>query len=347
MSVRTEPRDLSQKLQQTLTIPAESMLAATGTAADAQTTEQHLAEANNFNTNSPDHPLNRTVCINIRASLSDLCLKASNSTWKPPSVEANRAIFQQKKFMDLGGSAENQGDLKSVVLHKMTLSAQKSSFPVALGVRITGVDDSCFSQTGESYSMITMPNADTHVARTLQEDNTELAYEFARKFPGYTAENLDTKGIHEVAARRFCLVAADHPLVSAISENAEKLQMGEISMMPEGLVKISSGLYETILPMVKAQVESQIKVRDLSHTAVNISPADFSSWHDVRTELMAEAKKGFKARVESEMAAAGGDSLSEMKAAFSQEERALEHAIDHTVHTFSASIDVAYNFLSQ
>ena len=63
---------------------------------------------------------------------------------------------------------------------------------------------------------------------------------------GYTAENLDTKGIHEVAARRFCLVAADHPLVSAISENAEKLQMGEISMMcaalptyctPSGYVK--------------------------------------------------------------------------------------------------------------
>ena len=59
----------------------------------------------------------------------------------------------------------------------------------------------------------------------------------------------------QVAARRFCLVAADHPLVSAISENAEKLQstqrplepplacafltivlcavaVGEISMMP-------------------------------------------------------------------------------------------------------------------
>jgi len=34
------------------------------------------------------------------------------------------------------------------VLHKMTLAAQKSTFPVALGVRITGVDDSCFAQTG-------------------------------------------------------------------------------------------------------------------------------------------------------------------------------------------------------
>ena len=76
--------------------------------------------------------------------------------------------------MDLGGSAENQGDLKSVVLHKMTLASQKSTFPIALGVRITGVDDATYSQTGESYSMISMPNADSHIPRVLQEDNTEL-----------------------------------------------------------------------------------------------------------------------------------------------------------------------------
>ena len=80
----------------------------------------------------------------------------------------------QKKFLDLGGSAENQGDLRSVVLHKMTLGAQKSTFPIALGVRMTGVDDKAFSKTGESYSMITMPNADSHNSRVLQEDNTDL-----------------------------------------------------------------------------------------------------------------------------------------------------------------------------
>ena len=52
---------------------------------------------------------------------------------------------------------------------------------------MTGVDDSCYSQTGESYSMIAMPNADSHNARVLQEDNTELAYEFARKFRSFPA----------------------------------------------------------------------------------------------------------------------------------------------------------------
>ena len=108
MSVRTEPRELSAQLQQTLTITPESMLAAaaanpaTGAAAAAvapeaqqQINEQHLNAANDFNTNSPEHPLHRTVCINIRASLSDLCLKAGNSVWQPPSAEATRNIFQQ------------------------------------------------------------------------------------------------------------------------------------------------------------------------------------------------------------------------------------------------------------
>ena len=49
--------------------------------------------------------------------------------------------------------------------------------PAALGVRITGVDDQTYSQTGESYSTICLPNANTHTERVLQEDNTDLAYE--------------------------------------------------------------------------------------------------------------------------------------------------------------------------
>ena len=87
-------------------------------------------------------------------------------------------------------------------------------------------------------------------------------------------------------------------------------------------------------------------MRDLSNTSVSISPADFSSWHDVRAELMSEAKRGFKARVETELGAAAGENLHELKAAFSQEERAIEHKIDHEVHNFSATVDLSYNFLS-
>merc|ERR1711959_499630 len=136
-----------------------------------------------------------------------------------------------------------------------------------------------------------LPNAESIREKTLQADDVSLAYEFAKKFPGYTSENLSEKGVHEVNARRFVLVSADHPIVSAISENADKLQVHEVSMMPEGLVKISQSLYESILPLVKAQVQSQIKVRDFSKATVSLCPAEYSSWSECRTEMMLEAKR--------------------------------------------------------
>jgi len=43
---------------------------------------------------------------------------------------------------------------------------------------------------------------------------------------------------------------------------------------------------------------------------------------------------------------AHGENLDELKVAFQQEERAIEHSIDHEVHTFSCAVDVSYNFLS-
>ena len=66
---------------------------ATGT--ELVSTEQALHEANSFNTTNEHHPLERTVCVNIRASLADLCLKSQAAVWAPPSNEATKSIFQQ------------------------------------------------------------------------------------------------------------------------------------------------------------------------------------------------------------------------------------------------------------
>ena len=117
MSVRTEPRDVSAQLHQALTIPQDALAAAAGVApmAPAMDTgamvpgDQALHQANDFNTTSPEHPLKRTVVINIRASLSDLCLKQNRATWAPPSADATKAIFQQAHWcLRLGPVANPQ-----------------------------------------------------------------------------------------------------------------------------------------------------------------------------------------------------------------------------------------------
>lgn len=166
--------------------------------------------------------------------------------------------------------------------------------------------------------------------------------------PRCRSQNLAEKGVHEVQQRRFVLVANDHPLVSALSENAGRLQMGEISMMPEGLVKISSALYESVLPLVKSQVESQIKVRDFTKATVTVQPAEYASWADARNEMIVEAKRPLKAQLQAELQNASSDEAAqeEIRAAFQSREAALEHELDHRPLDLHMEVSYAYNFLS-
>jgi hypothetical protein len=330
----------SDKNQQTV----DGMLAA---ALDGANLHDPLGEGNSYSTTNQENPLHRDICVSIKASLDDLCLQKGKGKWEP-SQEALRHMFQQRQFTGLDGSSEANGDLKSVVLHKLEIKSSKSSFPISVGTRVSSVDDNTFTSTGECFSTVLLPSSENANPRTLQADDTSLAYEFSKKFPGYTSENLPEKGIHRVDQRRFVLVAADHPIVSAISENADKLQMGEISMMPEGLVKISQTLYESILPLVKTQVASQIKVRDFSKMGVTIQPAEYSSWQEARTALILAGKKPLKAKMHAEISACADDAQADkIREEYNKKMTGVEHDVDHSTYEMHMQLGCDYNFLSK
>ena len=67
------------------------------------------------------------------------------------------------------------------MLHNLEVSHVKSTFPVSLGARITGVDDKTYSSTGESFSAILLPNSESNATKRLQADDVSLAYEFSKK----------------------------------------------------------------------------------------------------------------------------------------------------------------------
>jgi len=119
-------------------------------------------------------------------------------------------------------------------------------------------------------------------------------------------------------------------------------------MMPEGLVKIGSDLYSTILPMVKAQVESQIKVRDLSAAKLSISPANHSSWAEARTDLVSENKTRLRAELEAELSGCSDETeIENTRNLFHAKERGVEAMVDNTIFAFSCTLDIDYNFLSK
>ena len=63
----------------------------------------------------------------------------------------------------------------------MKVTHVRSSFPIPLGARITGVDDCTFSSNGEAFSTILLPETESQREKLVQSDDTTLTYEFARK----------------------------------------------------------------------------------------------------------------------------------------------------------------------
>lgn len=283
----------------------------------------------------------RSLHIDINSTLKDLCLSASKSLWKP-SQSVLEAALTQKKFTNLNGEMKSCGNLKSVVMHDFSVSNISSNVDVAVGAAISSVDSNVHAANGASYAMVIPPNASISAPATIQQDSTDLAYEFREKFPGYTADNLDVNGVHKVPQRNFVLIAAEHPIMAAISENHQMIQSPDaMSVMPEGLVKISSELYDTFLPMVQQQVRSQIQVRNLSNVSATFSPVGFSSWSDYRQHKVLAAQAPIKARIA--RLGADSDKRQELEAQLAD----VSDEVDLQPCRVSFGATVTYNFLDE
>jgi hypothetical protein len=302
--------------------------------------------ASGFSTVDPNHPLHRKVVVGIRATLADLVMDPRSASWKPNETQLS-SIFMHRKFTGIDGRTEMTGDLRTVVLHSVEQGNTKSTFPIALGASITGVDKLYYSSTGTPHSLVTPPHANHSTSTTLQQDDVSIAYDFASRYPGFTADNLETNGIHAVNQRRFVLVSLNHPLVTAIQENQEKLQMSEIQQMPEQLIKISTGLYNMLMPLLKDQVRAQIKVADFSAMSLELIPADYSSWEEVSDVLTKEAVAPIKAELKRALGRVRNDEAKTLDVQTFYAER-IESAmaeVSNTPHEFFVQLGFAYNFL--
>lgn len=133
-------------------------------------------------TMSSNNPLRRKIHVAVRATLSDLITQPhSVASWTPTEAQLG-SMLKQRRFVSLNGTSQMQGNLKSVIVHKVSANMVRSTFPIAVGASITGVDESYFSSIGKPFSMIATKG--THVGNVeLQKDDVTVAYEFAQRYP--------------------------------------------------------------------------------------------------------------------------------------------------------------------
>ena len=156
-------------------VPTKQQMAAIAASHDVDQiqTVDVSENANGFSTVDPNHPLHRKVVVGIRATLADLTMNSGAASWTPSAAQLE-AIFKQRKFTGIDGKTDMVGDLRTVVLHQVDAGHTKSTFPVALGASITGVDKVFYSSTGKPHSLVTPPHVDTSASTVLQQDDVTI-----------------------------------------------------------------------------------------------------------------------------------------------------------------------------
>lgn len=298
-----------------------------------------------YHNQDPNRPLHRKLAVQIRKTMAELINNPSARTWQPP-VKTLGGIFKQTQFVDLNGTTRAVGDLRSTVLHSISTTALKSSFPIQLGVKIAGVDSNTYSSIGNPYSLIAPPESMSNIPVELQKNDVSVAYSFAKQYPGYTARNLRTLNVTPVSNRSMVLVDKGHPIVTAIKENSESLQAANITESPEQLVKISQTLFDTLIPPVELQVKNQINVTNLEEMGITISPADYPTWAAAGEALTKEAVAPIKLKQKRALQLAGNDQV-KIEAIKKEFEAMIDDAqasIATTPYEFVVHINVDYNF---
>lgn len=117
--------------------------------------------------------------------------------------------------------------------------------------------------------------------------------------------------------------------------------------MPEGLIKVSSSLFEALLPMVQQQVSSQIRVRDFNGASVSIAPPEHGTWDAVREHLVNERLEEDRRVLAAAISAAETDDVvTELRSEFAEKQAEVEAAVDNEKHELNLELQVDYNFLS-
>jgi hypothetical protein len=294
-------------------------------------------------------PLERVIHVNINTNLADLMLNPRKAGWHPSEAVIS-TILQKEQFTDLNGTKKPCGDLRSVVLHHVKLTNACSNIPVAVGLRMTGIEEKVFSPTAQKFAAILPENA-INQSRVLDHSDKSSTHTFASKFPGYTATNLSQRNVHKVPSQGVVFAAADHPMIQAIQENKECLQMGHFAPLEgqgsQGLYSIGEDMWNHVLPHVLDQVESQVRTCDMTGLNVQITPADHSSWTQVRQQVLATETAALKTAFERKIGLAeSAPERDGLRAEMTTALKDYESSIDLQKMTVSGDLELQYKFIA-
>ena len=236
-----------------------------------------------INANPLKRPINRVLTVEIQGSLARLAGSDESASWQFEAAAVNKVFAPtdgESAWATPDGTKES-ADIKNVVLHGVKLLGVQSTFPVTLGVQISGVEGKHYTQNGEQFGHVVLANEKWSGNEYLTKpDENVINSDYLRKYPGMTVDNLRTKNVLPVPDESFIFVGFDHPVVEMLEANADVLQIDikDAELIDGRWYKVNNDVFEDCARLLDKELLRNLPIIDLEKFRVTASRVDSLAW---------------------------------------------------------------------
>lgn len=233
--------------------------------------------------NTQSHVITRTLHVHISGSLGNLDIAGpAGSTWKPVDGKQTKVFGLLADNMD-AQLATNQ--LRSSLIHEVNILEHTSTFPVPLGVTISCIPSSEFTDLGQAYAYTVLPRSNLNVPQNVYKCNinTENSLNWRNEYPRWNSHNLESEGVLEVPNNSFVFVHQEHPVIGLLRSNSNLIgcNIDDQPKVDDEWFKVARPVLMACCHTLRTKVLNNIATNDLNTASVAITRLGAESWQDM------------------------------------------------------------------
>lgn len=218
----------------------------------------------------------RTATLALTTSLFELAAaeKAKKPLMAGITADALNEVFGIRGY-SASAPKERRTSARDVLFLGITAVATDSSAPVVIAVDFPKVTNGLYYDTAGKRSALHVHRGTDFSHRTVLAEIDQSSSKFIDSFPGYTANNVGTMGITQLAKNTNVLVRRDHPVIAMIEDSAAAEEnagvaseltsmLGEDKLVMGEYFPISKPLVDRALEAIHNEVTSKLPTRDIS-----------------------------------------------------------------------------------
>jgi len=220
----------------------------------------------------------RSLTIEISGSLTKLAADGVQATW---SVANNASAVFQPERSDKGYSdVAGQCDITNTVMHSVTVTDVRSSFPCSVGVDISGITGTHATREGKKYALVVQGDTKWQGSKKLLEPDEMTNSDYLKKYPGMTPEKIAKEGIVPVPGESYVFVDSNHPVVEMLTVNQDLLQvnMADAELIDGRWYKVAGEVVSDCTKLLDQQLLQHLPLVNLSTFNVSAERLGGMAW---------------------------------------------------------------------